>query len=485
MEAPREAVEFARMLARAFYPDEMVVLLDAVLRTNNNYCPHFLLSQRLGIPPKELRQMMNRMVQARLMRCDKRQQKKFQTIIDYHNSVKGEEPVRKMTSRLITTEFWYVPLGAILDAFNFRVHKLDTEIRKRKASETQQHKWTCTKCHTSYQLLDILQWNSNDQGLFICEKMGVRADRRPAPCSGLIKEEDNSFSIRHTEKLKQMLDIQLRPLIERSNNIAGLAVPNHPLEKADDKTWELYAPQNIGPNGEKVDEDGIPVDHKGGAAAAAGYGTGTGAGGDDADNGPKPPTALVSTNPINADNVIPDKPTWFKDQAEDADDDWDHEQNVIHVDKNIASSINADEEKAYMESYLREIGGVPQNDNPADGSNSNSNSNSNSEKDANENRASNGSPSDNGNGSDEIQAVPVGSSSDRKQRNSSSNDELAEYHVAAEADVTVYVDGEAMKLSQVSEDMYDRMSDKEYSTYVQALQKSNATGADDDDDDME
>lgn len=462
MEAPREAVEFARMLVRAFYPDEMVVLLDAVMRTNNNYCPHFLLSQRLSMPPKELRQLLNRMVQARLMRCDKRQQKKFQLVTDYHNSVKGEEPLRKMTSRLITTEFWYVPIGSILDAFNYRVHKLDVEIKKRKASETQQHKWTCTKCHATYQLLDILQWNSNDQGLFICEKLGVRADRKPSMCNGLIKEEDNSFSIKHTEKLKQMLDVQLRPLIERANNISSLSVPNHPLHGADEKTWELYAPQNIGPNGEKVDDDGIPVDQpKNVGVKSSG-----------ADGGKQAKTTedttLVAADAINADNVIPDKPTWFKDQPEDADDDWDHEQNVIQVDKNISSSINADEEKAYMERYLREIGGsVPAEQQQGS-------------KDRSKSNSPNASPDDDGvrsssasDGNDEIQAVHQ--NEDKVESIGAQEEEVAEGD-----DVIVYVGGEGMKLSQVTEDMHDKMTDEEYSNYAQALQNAGAHADDDD-----
>lgn len=435
-EAPREAVEFARMVVRAFYADEFVVLMDAVLRMNN-FCAHGLLAQRLSIPPKELRQMLNRMVQARLMKSDKRQQKK----VNIHDERRG--------TRLVTTEFWYVPLGSVVDSFIFRVHKMTREIEKRRATEREQHKWICERCGSHYQLLDILQWSNNPDGSFVCEKIGVRADRRPYPCGGRISEEDNSSAIKETERVKQMLDEELRILRERANVCANMDIPNHPLLGADEKKWDEYAPETVGANGEKVDEDGVPIEQKEAAIRAK----------EEIASSSKIPS---TGNPIN-DDAIPEKPSWFKDsQPEDADDDWDYEQeNVVDIKKGTAASINADAEKVYMEQYLRQIGGLPPET---------------KEDDAVSTTLATPDPHKDPTKTDKNEIQPASVQLANNQDSSNENEQ------DVEEDVIVYVAGKPVKLSQVTEDMH--MTDEEYLKFVEA-QRSVGGAHDVDDDDMD
>lgn len=431
-ETPREAVEFARMVVRAFYPDEFVILVDAVLRMNN-YCAHGKLAQRLGIPPKELRQMLTRMVQARLMNSDKRNQKKV--------NIQDE----RRPARTVTTEFWYVPLGNVVDAFIYRVHKMTREIEKKRASERERQKWVCNRCGSEYQLLDILQW-ANGEGTFICEKIGVRADRRPYPCGGRIAEEDNSAQIKETERVKQLLDEQLRALRERAAVCANMNIPNHPLEGADENTWAEIVPETVGMHGEKVDEDGVPIVDKEDserasqeAAASAGAAAGT------------------IAKPID-DGAIPGKPTWFKDtQADDVDEDWDSGQENVDIKKGTASSINAVEEEAYAERYLREIGGLAPQPTASGGEQSNNASTQGLDESTNANTSS--------------------QQLDEKPENS---DDMLE----DEDDVLVSVAGKKVRLSQITEEMKERMTDDEYRQFVEA-QRSVGGLDDDDDDDVE
>lgn len=426
-ETPREAVEFARMLVRAFYPDEFVILMDAVLRMNN-YCAHGKLAQRLGIPPKELRQMLTRMDQARLMKSDKRTQKK----VNIHDE--------RRPSRTVTTEFWYVPLGNVVDAFAYRVHKLSREVEKKRASERERQKWVCGRCQTEYQLLDILQW-ANSNGAFICEKVDVRADRRPHPCGGRITEEDNTAQVKETERVKQLLDDELRGLRERAAVCANMDIPNHPLEGADEKTWEEVVPETVGMHGEKVDENGMPIAEKE-TVKLAGDGAAVSS-----------VAAPAAANPLD-DDTIPEKPTWFKDtQGDDADDDWDSEQeNVVDIKKGTASSINADEEKAYMERYLRKIGGVAPE--TADSN----------QTDAKPQSSVGPEPSTAADGAKESQTG-----------------QQAGTIIGDTDDTTVSVAGKQVKLSQVTEEMKEQMTDEEYGRFVEA--QRNAGGMDDDDDD--
>lgn len=315
------------MVVRAFHTGEFVILMDAVLRANN-YCAHHQLAQRLGLQPKELRQMLNRMVQARLMRSDKRTQKK----INIHDD---RRPVRT-----VTTEFWYVPLGTVVDTFLYRVHKITKGIEERRKNEIQRQKHECTSCNTVYDLLDILHFQSTKAGLFICEKMGVRVDRRPFPCGGVIKEQDNSAKVKELERTKQMVIVELRELRERAAVLARMDIPNHPLANVDDKD---IVPEMVDKDGEKVDEDGVKIADKEAAKKAA--------------------AAEVAAEKGAAhidDNFIPEKPSWFKESTiEEGDDEWDFEQdNFVSTKKGTAASFNEEEEKSYFERYLQEIGGT-------------------------------------------------------------------------------------------------------------------------------
>lgn len=438
-ETPREAVEFARMVVRAFYSDEFVVLLDAVLRMNN-YCAHGKLAQRIGIPAKELRQMLNRMVQARLIKSDKRQQKK----VNIHDEKRG--------TRMVTTEFWYVPLASVVDAFIFRVDKLNEEIKRRRESERGQDKWVCSRCHSKYSTLDILSWDQG--GVFICERIGVRADRRPMPCGGQINEEDNSAVIKETERVKQMLDDELRALRERAAVCANLDIPNHPLDGADEKTLQEVVPDTVGMHGERVDEDGIPISEKESAAnSQANKAAGK---------------AAPSTNPID-DDVIPDKPSWFKDiQTEDGDDDWDPEQeNVMDLKKGTASTINADEEKAYMERYLRQIGGLPPEEQPAS-----------SDKQESSTAASIPSAPEANNGVvNNAQNEPdfaQGNQITAVNSNTAGQDE--------EDDVIVYVAGKPVKMSQVTVEMQENLMTNDEFVKFMALKSGGGNDEDFEDD---
>lgn len=419
-EVPSEVVEFTRMLVRAFYPGEFVVLTDAVLRLNN-YVTHQRLAQKLGLQPKELRQMLMRMVDAHLMCKEKRDLMR----VNRHEN----------KTRSVPTDFWFVPLHKILDVFLYRVHRITTDIETKLSNEHQRQKHVCSRCGTEYTLLDILS-SMREDGEFICERIGVRPDRRPQPCGGLIKEHDNSSQVKHMERMKQRLQHELRELRERAIICSALHIPRHPLENVDEKTWAEIVPEMVGMRGERVDADGVEI-----ADDAADKQTATAI---------ATSVLAVDKKPDVPDDFVPEKPEWFKDNSNvDKDDDWDYEQeNFVNVKKGTGATFNADDEKAYLEKYLNDIGG------PA----------------------------------------PAGSTSNMQQPG-----HFTSGHSAPEAaqsqqlkadpteqngnEVYVSVAGKKVKLSDVTEEMTETMAADEYKAYFAIAQQSIAGGGDDDDDD--
>lgn len=419
-EVPREAVEFARTLVRAFYPAEYVILLDAVLR-KNNYVSHGELAHTLRMQPKDMRQILVRMVTARIMRSEKRQQKKI-------NREDGR-------FRMVNTEFWFVPLTEMIDAFTYRVHVMSSEIERRRNNELAAQKYICASCKTEYQLVEIVAWPVRG-GLFVCEKMGVREDRRPLPCRGLIKEQDNSQQIREFERLQKLIDDELRPLRERAAYCATLDIPAHPLDGADEKTWGERVPETIGMNGEKVDEEGLTDQMK-----------------SDVDGVKRVQMAIVEPEMKKdpTDDFIPEKPSWFKDSRDEDDDAWDADENHNLDNKTgtAASFGKEEDEKAYYERYLKEIGGA-----------------SASEVQVVEEKQK----------PDVVEVVDVDGGNKKVE---AKQDDATDME-----DPTVSVAGRKMKLSEVSAEMEEQMSAEEYKAYY-ALAQGGGGGGDDEDDEFD
>lgn len=443
-EVPPEAVEFARMLVRAFYPAEAVVALDGVLRANN-YCAHNDLAHRLKMPPKELRSVLVKMMHSRLMKSEKRQQRRININDD------------RRATRTVSTEFWYVPLREVVDAFVYRMHKITSELEAAMVAHGATRTYRCTRCRAPYAEVDLVS-RVGDNG-FICDRFGVGTGRRPGLCGGLIEEEDNTVAKKETEALKRRMEVQLKPLRERAEKCMRLTIPAHPLDGADEETWGALVPETIGVHGEKVDEDGFTPEMVAQLNAASG----------------KVPvqdnsqlTPLVPLVPADDEPVI-EKPSWFKDNTaadEDNDDDWDEEgaqQNMLKTANGTAASFGgAEDSKSYYEQFLRAAGGMEEEKSVAK-----------KEPAASKVAATNAEKSTTS--GSQAKSGDVVTADDRGAAGHQGETEAK----AATEEVCVTVAGRKVKLSEVTEDMYEEMTAEEYQAYF-ALAK---IGGDDEDED--
>lgn len=441
-QVPREAVEFARMLVRAFYPPEFVVITDAVLR-HNNYCAHHDLARHLKMQPKELRQILVRMVYARLMSNEKRQQKRINLRDD------------RRPTRLVNTEFWYVPLVEVVDAFVFRVHKLTKDIETKRSNELAAQNYVCERCKSEYQLLEILS-EMTPQGDFVCTRMGVRPDRRPLPCGGIIREQDNSKQIKETERILQKLHDELHPLRTRADQCSRMEIPAHPLEGADEETWGELVPETVGIHGEAVDEDGLDKE----LSAKLNHNQPGGKARQDMDS-------VVPQGEVKDDAPVPEKPTWFRDMSKDADeaeDDWVNEQtggNILEAEKGTAASFFAEEdEKLYYERYLKEMSGESASVEQPQVHNADAIVASQTVEVV------------------DVDAEAPGSNQEAARRADAIEDEVDELE-----NVMVSVAGKQMKLSEVTEEMTEKMTADEYKAYFALAQGGGGDGGDDEDED--
>ena len=423
---PREAVEFARVLVRSFYQPEFVVLTDAVLRLNN-YVAHHDLASRLRMQPKELRTTLAAMAQHRLMKSEKRQQKRI--------NLRDE----RRPTRMVSTEFWYVPLVELIDTFVYRVHRITSEYQEQKRKHTQHAQYICTRCGTKYQLLDIVHQLAPNGVDFQCVKVGAFYARPALPCNGIIKEHDNSGMLKQMDQIHKLLQEQLRPLRERAQHCQSLEIPSHPLEGADEQTWGERVPETIGVNGEAVDDEGVKV--------------------------PLQKKAKLD-KPINSfkvpdDTPIPEKPSWFKESTNEDEEEWDDtDQQVLHTTNGTAAVFDGTATEDYYKKYLAEFGNAPE------------------PEPVTHQAASNGAKA-------ALASAPASAPADVIDIDGGDDlDETDNTGASSRAnvpDVYVSVLGKQVKLSEVTHEMQEKMTADEYKTYYALAKQSN--GDDDDDDD--
>lgn len=423
-EVPREAVEFARMAVRAFHPPEFVVAVDGVLRTNN-YCSHNELAQRLKLAPKDLRITMVKLVTARLMKSEKRIQKKINIMDD------------RRSTRTVNTEFWYVPLPEVIDAFVYRVHRISSELDSVIAKSAADRMYVCKLCQFEYTLIEA------SSQMFRCHRYGVSMTRRPTECGGDIIEQDNSAERTDTESLKRRFEAQLKPLRERAEKCAALKIPAHPLEGADEDTWGALVPETIGAKGERVNEDGF-------TPAMAAQMDGTAA---EKERVRKP--AVVEPAPEDDDAPIPEKPSWFQEGGagdDDNDADWDEEgtqKTRLQVTSGTAASFgDAEDAKSYYAQFLAATEGGDGTENRKDGKAV--------EADI----------------LDEDLAVNVEEEVTAEENNDS-------------VEAFVKVAGRTVKLSDVTTDMQEEMTPDEFEAYFALVKEKGGDDEDDDDEEYE
>lgn len=454
-DVPEEAVRFARMAIRAFYPADHAVVADGVLR-QNNFCSHAALSSQLRMRPKELRQILSRMVSARLMESEKHQQKR----INYKDE--------RQPGRIVQTEYWYVPLPKLIDAFQYRVDIISLKLEEQIRLESEEDMYKCQECGRQYKLVDICANIDPDTGAFYCD--AILRNRRP--CNGEIKEEDNSSRLKETESFKKQFEENLRPLRLLAQQCNALEIPVHPMDGADEETWERYVPKMIGVRGEVVDAEGLNAD----LAAEVN------------EDAPAAKTADIvnfggKANGGGDSAMIPDRPSWFKaggKEDDEDDDDWeDNENGAATAAAQPAFGTGAMFGRGTdFESYMKALGGTTGGNGGKDGA----------ATDATK-------PEETGPVSDaakiieanEAAELALSAGADKAQSDTTPAAGAAAVVQAAESkkneteEPQVFVNGVSYALSSITEELAEKMTQEEFQQYCELR----AGGDDDDDDDVE
>mmetsp|Transcript_684 Transcript_684/g.2272 ORF Transcript_684/g.2272 Transcript_684/m.2272 type:complete len:395 (+) Transcript_684:126-1310(+) len=260
-EVPPVVIETVRMVIRAFYNDNFVVIVDAILR-DRNYANDDVLSTRLRLPAKDIRMTLVQLKENRLVKSQKRE---FQKKI----------PSNPNRTRKIQKEYWYVDYTGFIDVVKYKIDKIRNEIAERVSEENAQHQlYHCTRCGAEYTALEVIDLLDYSTGRFICD----RPLNRRMTCRGELKEEDVASRRAILENLQERFVAELRPIIERINQCDTLDIPLQPSMEQENISPDVSEVEDYTMRGREEGEKSINIeimddndnhDHASAANAAA------------------------------------------------------------------------------------------------------------------------------------------------------------------------------------------------------------------------
>mmetsp|Transcript_18579 Transcript_18579/g.39023 ORF Transcript_18579/g.39023 Transcript_18579/m.39023 type:complete len:447 (-) Transcript_18579:60-1400(-) len=227
METPDAVRDFARMVVRYFYEDFFIVLMDAVLR-ERNYAREEKLAKATSLPEKEVRTMLGRMVEERLLRREKQQFRR------HTRQDLGKNP------RTVQEYFYYVDFLSLMDMFRYRLEhvraKLDQDVQTEQDHAIM---YVCPACEKTFGALDVVELIP-DGDSFLCD----RELRKNMPCGAALEDARQRVQHARAKELRNRLEDEIRPLLELLHACRDVKIPRHPLEEASDKRWAELVPED-------------------------------------------------------------------------------------------------------------------------------------------------------------------------------------------------------------------------------------------------
>ena len=157
MSAVQELVEtLVRVVARAFYRDEVVVVVDALVR--DSYLRDDLLGPAMGLKTKQVRKVIVELQRDDLV-CD-------ELVSEWvYNQEKPDKPIQ------FNKRYWYIDYAHFVDVLRLRLKLMQKELRQSERRETEQMKFRCLVCGTEFTHLEAMSCMSAT-GAFQCRNCG-------------------------------------------------------------------------------------------------------------------------------------------------------------------------------------------------------------------------------------------------------------------------------------------------------------------------
>ncbi|KAL3783911.1 hypothetical protein HJC23_007649 [Cyclotella cryptica] len=219
-------------IARAFYPDECVMLIDVLLR--DKYLRDDDMAPRLSLPAKQLRRTLQFLEEEMLV--------KHELVDDLVMGGSQNTKVGFSSSHHVTchkffvgldTQFWYIDYNHAVHVIRLRIHLLQqtlqqAELRARSSSLYLCPGYSNRTCNGKYTENEAQQILDPETGLFLCRECVRAYVNHPNPPD---KTEYTLKLVDNQKELKLAMDNMRRVRVQLSGKVDASSLQQLPLRK--------------------------------------------------------------------------------------------------------------------------------------------------------------------------------------------------------------------------------------------------------------
>ncbi|TKA25045.1 hypothetical protein B0A50_06109 [Salinomyces thailandicus] len=202
------ASDLIRTVARAFYPVEHILVIDAL--TIHSTLSDSDLAHILSLQPKALRKLCGRLKDDGLLSIQTRAERRTDGSGGFYGAG-GQTMFGK--ERLTNKDWYYLNHHRAIDSIKYRVHKLHKHIEARGAPTTEKKDLACPQCKAQWTHMEVLDRVDFRTGSFMCVRCGHTLDE--------VEEAERTAENEGMKRLNDQLEKVLR-LMQRldAENVA-------------------------------------------------------------------------------------------------------------------------------------------------------------------------------------------------------------------------------------------------------------------------
>lgn len=212
---------FVKTVVRMFYETEHIVVIDALVYHGALHMQDLVLVLDMGKSTKQVGKYVGKLKEAGLISIAQRQE------------------TREGALKAVTREYYYIDYRRAIDAVKYKIHKVDSRIKKDAKPTTEKMEFKCKQCGNEYTQIDVLD-NIDPLG----RDSGFSCKRCAFPLTFLGDDEGPEPE---NDDTPAKFNKQFKPILDLMQQIDTVTIPHIEGKDAIEGAVELPRDKDVNP----------------------------------------------------------------------------------------------------------------------------------------------------------------------------------------------------------------------------------------------
>ncbi|KAF1967767.1 hypothetical protein BU23DRAFT_559109 [Bimuria novae-zelandiae CBS 107.79] len=212
---------FVKTVVRMFYETEHIVVIDALVYHGALHMQDLVLVLDMGKSTKQVGKYVGKLKEAGLISIAQRQE------------------TREGALKAVTREYYYIDYRRAIDSVKYKIHKVDSRIKKDAKPTTEKMEYRCKNCSAEFTQMDVLD-NVDPMG----RDSGFCCKRCHFPLT-LLNDDDGPEP--ESDDTPAKFNKQFKPILDLMQQIDTLTIPHIEGKDAIEGAVELPRDKDVNP----------------------------------------------------------------------------------------------------------------------------------------------------------------------------------------------------------------------------------------------